>query len=476
LLIVIVLYAIPAMMVMKPVADPDIWWHLRTGQWIVEHKAVTSTDPFTSFGPSTPWMAYSWLFEVIVYELYRWLGLYGVILMRAALAFAVAAAVHRFIVRREPRFLIATGIAGAAFLCFASLMTERPWLFTLLFFIMTFDAVLDLRDGRATWKTWLLPLAYVLWANLHIQFVYGLFLLGLACAAPVIDRMMGRDESGDDARTAGSRGWWKLVALTAACTAATLINPYHVRLYGVIAEYATQPLAFELVTEHRAMEFRGPVDWAVLAIAGWAAFALGRRTRLGAFEVLVLVSAAYFSFHTRRDLWFVVLAAIAILTAGGLLPGRLTDRFALYRARVAIVAGTVVFLLGIIALGRGLSPAGLQQAVDEIYPAKAVQFVEEQNLPGPLFNHFDWGGYLIWRLPRLPVAIDGRTNLQGDKRLDRFHKTWAGESGWDADPDLVAAKLVIAQAKCPLASLLKLDGRFKPVYEDKVATVFVRSP
>ena len=51
LLIVIALYAIPAMLVMQPVQDLDIWWHLRTGQWIVEHRAVPVTDPFSSFGP-----------------------------------------------------------------------------------------------------------------------------------------------------------------------------------------------------------------------------------------------------------------------------------------------------------------------------------------------------------------------------------------------------------------------------------------
>ncbi len=264
------------------------------------------------------------------------------------------------------------------------------------------------------------------------------------------------------------------MALSGACLAATLLNPYHVRLYAVVVEYATQPAAFRLVSEHRAMDFRGPVDWAVLAMAGWATFALGGRRRLPAFEALLLASSAYFSFHTQRDLWFVVLASLAILTGEGCRPGRAMGHFAPTRRRSLAVAVGVVLVLAAIGWGRGLSPSRLAQAVEERFPARAASFVAEQHLEGPLYNHFDWGGYLIWRLPQLPVAMDGRTNLHGDERLLRSYKTWAGERGWDSDPELQAAGVVIASTESPLCSLLRLAGRFRVAYEDPHAVVFIR--
>lgn len=211
LMILIALYAIPIIAVVQPVQDFDIWWHLRTGQWIVEHGTVTTTDPFSSFGEGKPWVAYSWLFEILVYGLHAWLGLYGILLYRAVLAFAVAVSVHHLVAKREPRFLIATVLAALAFWAFAPLMTERPWLFTLLFFTLTLGAILDLRSGRRHIWVWVLPFLYALWANVHIQFIYGLFVLGLACAAPVIDRLIGRGETGRHADVAGSRNWWQLV-------------------------------------------------------------------------------------------------------------------------------------------------------------------------------------------------------------------------------------------------------------------------
>src|SRR5262249_32766369 len=91
-----------------------------------------------------------------------------------------------------------------------------------------------------------------------------------------------------------------------------------------------------------------------------------------------------------------------------------------------------------------------------------------------IYNTFDWGGYLAWRLPQLPPAIDGRTNLHGDERIGRFELTWNANPGWNQDPELIAANTVIAPAQIPLVSVLKLDPNFNLIYSDDVAAVFAR--
>src|SRR5947209_2839748 len=130
-LMVIALYALPAVAMTRPVDDADVWWHLRTGQWVVEHGAVPQTDPFSAYGEGRPWLAYSWLFEVIVYGFYHWLGLTGLLVFRLAASGAVLVAVHRFVLRRESRLLWATGLTLLAFLTISGMLYERPWLFTL---------------------------------------------------------------------------------------------------------------------------------------------------------------------------------------------------------------------------------------------------------------------------------------------------------------------------------------------------------
>src|SRR5438034_5008332 len=78
-LMVWTLYATVVVVTVRPVADPildpDIWWHLRVGQWVVDHSAVPTNDPFSLPGQEKNWVAYSWLYEVLVYGLVQAFGL-----------------------------------------------------------------------------------------------------------------------------------------------------------------------------------------------------------------------------------------------------------------------------------------------------------------------------------------------------------------------------------------------------------------
>ncbi len=248
--------------------------------------------------------------------------------------------------------------------------------------------------------------------------------------------------------------------LTNLCILATLLNPYHVRLYGVVVEYATQPGPFNLINELKALEFRGPYDWATLALAGAAAFALGRRKKLGSFEVMLLISSAYFSFRARRDLWFVVVAALAILAGGPRAAVAEAQRFRRTPLLRLTWAAALAALMAVVVWRQELSETRLQRTVAAVYPARAADFVIAQNCTGPVYNHLNWGGYLIWRWPHLPVAIDGRTNLHGEERLQRNDDTWDARPGWRDDPELEAANLVIGAPSLPLTALLRRDDRF----------------
>ncbi len=477
-LMVWALYAVVVVVTVRPVGvpvlDPDVWWHLRVGEWVVEHGAVPATDPFSLPGQEKSWVAYSWLYEVLLFALVQAFGLAGIVVYRLALALAVVAALHALVRRLEPRFLPAIALAAAATLALAMLFSERPWLFTILFATLTLHAVVCLRRPEAPPRwVWALPLVYIVWANVHIQFVYGLFILVLGCAAPLVDAWLRRAGPGDSAAVPWTRRWRQLLALTTACVLATLVNPYHLRLYEVIVEYATQPGPFRFVNELRALEFREPGDWVMLALTGLACFALGRR-RLTAFEVLLLIAAAWFAFRARRDLWFVLLADLLILATAGPRHVRDGERFHLRLRGWGLIAAGLAALVLLTAWARDLSPAGLERRLAAAFPVEAVRAVRQAGHAGPLYNDFNWGGYLIWALPEMPVAIDGRTNLHGDERIERFGRTWSGLPGWQDDPDLAGAGVVIGPADSSLAAHLARDPRFRLAHQDRLAVVFVR--
>jgi hypothetical protein len=263
------------------------------------------------------------------------------------------------------------------------------------------------------------------------------------------------------------------VALAGACLAATLLNPYHARLYAVVVEYATRSDTYNLVLELLASGFRMPWEWAMPVLVGAAAFALGRRREQSAFDVLLLSVASFLALRARRDVWFAVLAALAVLTTARRPIPAPVDRFALTRSRASLVAGAVILMLAAVAWCRDLSQAHLEEEVAANYPARAAAIVDQRGYRGPLFNEYGWGSYLIWRLHGLPVSIDGRADLHGPERIRRNAETLSGLQGWDCDPDLKAANTVIIHSRSALASLLRLDPRFELVHVDPVAVVFV---
>ena len=354
-------------------------------------------------------------------------------------------------------------------------MTERPWLVTILFGVLTLQMIMNVCAGKTSGLHWLLPGIYVIWANAHIQFVYGLMFLGIACAAPVLDAIWGWTKRGDEC-LAGSRAWRRLVAISAACALATFVNPYHVKLYGIVWDYATHEAAPSLIRELAALEFRSAWEWAVLGLAVACAFRLGRLQRISTFHVMLFTFAAFCTFRSRRDVWVMALCAAALLPPfdNSVIPRAATPRFRLTLLRLVSVGVLVLAVAGLIAWTKGLSEARLENAVSEIYPVDAVAAIKARDLNGPMFNDYDWGGYLMWALPNMKVTIDGRANLQGDQRLQRSANTWLGLIGWTDDPELTAARLVVANKATALAELLRLDVRFRLVHEDAVAQVFVR--
>ena len=188
-------------------------------------------------------------------------------------------------VRRVQRdFSLAVLLSFAAVFCMGRLYTPRPWLFTILLFILELDILMQARrTGRVRELLWL-PLIFALWANVHIEFVDGLMVLGLAWA----ETLAAHWGLGTETRV---RPAWMGGAL-AASALATLANPYGWRIYGVAYELATQGGALNKVSELQAIPFRDLPDFLILLLALASAAALAWRRRFALFETALLGFAA----------------------------------------------------------------------------------------------------------------------------------------------------------------------------------------
>lgn len=466
-LVIALLCSLPALICLRApgtsVTDPDLGWHLSTGAWIVQHHAVPHSDPFSRL-TAAPWQAYSWLFDLVLLKIYAWFNLKGIVLFTAAVLVAVAAAVFRLVSRLSCDFARSLLLTAAVMLCMVRIYTPRPWLFTILFFVLELDILMRARQtGSSRGLLWLPPL-FILWANIHIQFIDGLLVLAIAACEPLL-----RHWWKSEARLPRARHLW--LALLASI-AATLVNPYGPGLYKVAETLTSQPGVLNMVSEMQSLPFRSFTDFLLLFMALFASGVLFRFLKLAPFETLLLVLAAVLSFRSQRDLWIMAMIAAMIIAAG--LPAGAGAR------KQPPLPFWAVCLGGFASAGLILVCAPLLQVANarllalqsKEYPAQAVDVIRQRHYTGPLFNTYNWGGYLIWKLGE-PVSIDGRAGLYGDDRIRRSIATWSGKPGWASDSDLTSAGVVIGPSDDALMQLLRYDPRFVLAYQDKTATVFV---
>jgi hypothetical protein len=467
-----VFFSVPAWLAFTKtsVLDPDVWWHIRTGQWIVAHHWVPYHDWFSNYGIGKPWAAYSWLFEVLLYLLFSRFGLVGLVIYVYALMLAITGTFFMLVRKYETRLAQSILIAAAGVFALAHMRTPRPWLFTILCFAIELNILVSVRRTRNYRHLFWLVALFALWANLHIQFVYGLFVLGLAALEEPLNVLIRREPTTGPDRPLPFR--WS-VAMIAACALAVIANPYHFRIYGWVIDTIRLSGLDQFVGEMQAMDFRSLTDWLVLGLTVATIFRIGRRPQLNLFWLLLLAAGIFLAFRSKRDVWFLASTTITILPLMHSAVS-ITAADQISRAQIVAVLVASVALVFLAASVSRFSNSTLQQSVAKEYPVAAADFVDRNRLSGPLYNYFDWGGYLIWRLPTLPVAIDGRSNIHRIDRIKQSAAVWNGEPGWESDAELSSARLVIAEKQLPLSQLLRQDKRFKNVYEDEIAVVFVR--
>lgn len=449
-------------------ADPDIWWHLATGRWILAHHALPVTDPFSSYGADKPWIVYSWLFDIATQLLFRSLGCLSAILYEVAVRVALAVALFHLVQGLLPRFWRAAAITLISLYGMSYVIGPRPGMLTILFGIIELDILLAVRRTGASKKLWLLPLLMLIWVNWHIQFVYGLLLLGVFAGEPLLARLW-LVPAGETHLWPAKRGWLAL----GATFLATLLNPYGPRIYSTVFLYMHQPKSFFQIVELRAMTFRVPQNYVLLLLFLAAAIAVGWRHERRLLWPILLAIASVLAFHSVKDCWFLAIVSAAALADGW----RLNVSRDLPRLAQRYKLATAVWVAALLIAGfryYGVSNDFLEIQVNANFPAPAARFIEQHHLQGPLYNDFNWGGYLIWRLPELRVAIDGRTNVHGDERVGHFGDMWLGKPVWATDPELSQANIVVANKDKALTSLLLLDRRFNILYEDVQAVIFQR--
>jgi hypothetical protein len=454
----------------------EVWVHLRTGIWMLENHAIPRTGLFSQYS-NLAWNDSSWGFDLLLAAAHKHLGLRAIPILLMLLKAGVAVVTFLLAYSGRRDFWKAIVLSALAQYVISGLQ-PLPYVFSVLFFAIELQLLASsMRSGSARWLYWLLPL-FVLWANLHIQFVAGLALLAVFLVAYLVEYCL---------RSLNVR-WlhpqivrpplMQVSAIAVVCLLATFATPYGFRLLPDFLKSQYSDVAFVHFSEMASMSFRRPQDYVLMLLVMMAFLALGRKRSLEPFELLVLLAGTALAFRIQRDAWLVVLSATAVLSRMSSSerhenePQPMTVRTWEWGAIAA--AAAIVVAIGAVRLpGRD----AMMDRIGENLPVKACDYIVSNNLPAPLFNEYSWGSFLTWYLPQYPVVVDSRVELYGHYVLTKYFDVVGGKERLDSDPMVARAGTLLLERNSAMAKALRnlpaLSSQYWLVYSDEMANVFV---
>lgn len=457
------LFVLVFMMAVRVPLDTDTWWHIRSGEYIVETRQIPRTDPFshTQFGED--WIDHSWGAQIVLYGAYELFGgstapgdpggiglaLYTALLATVGMVFVYRMCDGTVYLRA---FAVVLGASAAAIF-----WSPRPQMFSFALAGLVLY-LLHLYKRERIDRLWLIPLIMAAWSNLHGGFAIGFILLFGSLVGEAFGNLL--DPHGPDVvRWARLR---RLLLVTAISIPAIMLNPYGVRMLAYPFETVGIGVLQDYIQEWAAPNFHLREFWPFAALLLGTMAVLGLSTRrIDWADLALLAGTGMMALLAGRNIPVFALVAAPVLTRH--LDPWLTERgwqvrpVRRVRGRQLALNWLLLLLIVIGALAQiavTLNRDAMRRAQAAALPVEAASFLAEAP-PRRMFNAYNWGGYLMFAAPDVPVYVDGRTDLYDDAFLRDYLRIMTVQDGWE---DKLAAHdidTLVIEANSALAALLR---------------------
>ena len=450
--------------------DPDMWWHLKTGEviWTTDH--IPTTDLFSYTAHYHSLIPYEWLSQVLIYGTYRAAGYSGLMLWLCVLTTMLLVGAYLLCSLYSQNAKV--GFVGAMIGWFFATggLAVRPQMVSYVLLVLELLLIyLGYRRDRRLFLA--LPPLFVLWVNCHASFLFGVIVLGVLWLCSFFNFQAGSLVCARwDAAQRRALGMSLLFS-----SAAAFLNPLGAKLvFYPLDTLLRQPVALSQVEEWHPLVPSDPREVALLGLAcSVFLYLIARRSeRLYLHEFALLIMSGWFALNHRRMSF-----AFGIL-AGPVISRLLSNWWDKYDAgkdsRVAnaalVAAAAVVVFLAF------PSRKSLERQVSDGNPVAAVNYIKTHNLPGNMLNSYVYGGYLMWAMPEHPVFIDGRADLyEWAGVLSEFGRWAMIESDPNALLDKYDVSFCLLERDAPMAHVLPLMHNWQRVYSDDKSVIFART-
>jgi hypothetical protein len=472
--------ALPALVLLSAIwgsaeiAPNDYWWHIRTGQIILESGQIPQVDLYTFTHAGDPWVYQAWLMQIALYLIYQLGGAPFTLFIHALVivsGYVLLQMELRQLTRHNVR-LASVITLGAAVLSMGNWAVRPQNISFFLFGLILFVLLRYRRQGGRL--LWWLPLIFLVWVNTHGGFVFGLMLVGCFVMSQIWDTC----RTGEPLPV---RSVLLPSALALTVLAINPVGPIRIVSYviGFVRHTATRTLNAEfaplsITTLPGALFFAGMFILVVILIR--------HNHRPDTFESLTLVVFALLAMGAIRNLpWFgfvsAPVAATALTRASQrapvIHPGRIQTNF-------LFLATLVGFALISLPWLRSALPVRIshRNVITQYTPIGATAYVCD-NLPtgARIFNEMSYGSYMIWGCPRLPVFIDTRIELYPFEEWEEYLAISIGQYNWQRLLDQYGITHLLLNRKVQpyLITAAAESPCWKEVYRDDVSVVFART-
>ncbi len=444
-------------------ADTDAWWHLASGRYIAQTRRLPTPDPF-AYTTAVARDAYpgeaatrhfnlthEWLAQLSMYGFEAAGGMGAVVLWKALLLTLLCAAVGWTAARRTGSLLWGVAAALGAAALAIEFAHDRP---SILSYVFTAVFLAICERGR---RLWLLPALALVWANCHGGFFLGWVILGAYTVEALVRRTADR---------------WRWLAASLATIAISGVNPNGFGALEAVLRYRQSPLQASLMEWMPPSLWGSPYAFDLLLYGAALAMVLSWRRVRPADWLLAGAFAAASLTAFRNEMLIGVLAPILI--ADYFPWKRRLPRAAYYALAAALTVGLI--------WGAGTGRFFQLRAAEWRFPAEATRFLREHGIRGPLFNTYEYGGFLIWQGE--PVFIDGRALSE---QVFQDYRLILGSPPGDAARSRTLERYGVATILVngfeynsgvlyPLVPALTMEPGWHLIYEDPQAMIFVRNP
>jgi hypothetical protein len=424
----------------KPLQDPDIWWHVRTGELILRH-GVPHKEPwaFTAMGRS--WTPTSWLSDAALAAIHDVFGWRGIIILKTLLGAILLFALFRMLFATTTKTRIAAPVFILVAVTLSPFIAERPQLISLCLVVWLAHTVRDGLLGKLpSW--WVVPVTYA-WANIHGMWILSPICLLLVALGAALDRRP------DWRRLSGRSASVALAALVVASL--TPAGPRLVfssimihRAAGDVSEWQRT----NLLDHYSVFLLALMLVWVVAVARSGIPTPPSEILWMGAMFVFALVAA--------RNI-----APVAILVSPFVVSA--VDRT--FGARIARAApppalprstGWLVVSAGFLAL---VTLVAQRPPVVAGLPTAIVANLMERPGPVRVLNSYVVGGYLTGAgAPHISVAIDGRTENYDPKFVHRYFMATTRMVGWRSLLADLKPQVAVIGKNSQLAEELRREG------------------